>query len=67
MNIASTIYHTICRYAEGGKRVVSVKLPTPLWEEYYTEDDGMKRMFKVLRVSIVDGGKIAEPEFEVKP
>ena len=61
-NIGHTIYTTIVHYAEGGKRVTRVELPSHLYEDYATEP-GLSRMISTLKVDVVENDKLKEPAF----
>lgn len=60
-NVSAMLYHTIVRFAEGGRRVTRVELPSQLYDEYAL-DEGMPQMMRTLRVAVVSSNR-SEPEF----
>ena len=62
MNIGSTVYHAIARYAEGGERVTKVVLPPDLHKEWLDEGLNYDMLFVRLGVEVVSGN-VDSPKF----
>jgi hypothetical protein len=64
VNIGSTVYTAIARYAEGGSRVTKVTLPPALYAEWIDEGLNYDVLFVRLKVEVVSGD-VASPQFEM--
>ncbi len=64
MNIGHTLYTTIARYAEGGKRVTKVDLPHELYFEFLA-DVGTTKLMKTLKVEVAAKDGLKEPKFHL--
>ena len=64
MNIGSTVYTSIARYAEGGARVTKVVLPPPMYKEWMEEGLNYDVLFVKLGVEVVEG-RVESPQFHM--